>query len=146
MTRKMTAFDEQHTSDILFDIYTELCHDNETKLNELWNLTTDRIAAGYAFFQNVLATTGRLTFRSAMRSFPAFTRLPDERKKVIFREIEYIKTIYENWSDIVHNCTDEIMTNVDVRAWPLWKLLRAVNYKFVEEENAIEKGMIWFKN
>ena len=32
---------------------------------------------------------------------------------------EYIKTIYENWSTIVHNCcTDEIMTNVDVRSWP----------------------------
>ena len=76
----MMAFNQQD-SNILFHIYNEMCHDNESKLHELWNITTDKIAAGYAFLQTVLATTGRLTFRPALRPIPAFVRLLDERKK-----------------------------------------------------------------
>ena len=70
-----------------------------------------------------------------MRRFPAYQALTDETKTRIETEIRYIRCIYENWQLIVRNCTLSIMTDLDVRSFPLWKLAKCRNLGFVESEN-----------
>ena len=125
----------QNNNSMLLGEFDLLAQQNQNQLNQYFLLTISRIVTGYAFYRNALESTGRRTFKTAMRRFPDFQALDDDRKEEICRDIEYIKKIYESWGDIVQNCTMPNMTNIDVRNFPLWKLARCHSYAFVENEN-----------
>lgn len=125
----------QNNNSTLLGEFNLLAQQHQHQLNQNFQNTIRRIVTGYAFYRNALESTGRRTFKPAMRRFQDFQALDEERKKEICRDIEYIKKIFESWGDIVQNCTMPHMTNLDVRNFPLWKLARCHSYAFVEMEN-----------
>lgn len=125
----------QNNDVALIGEFGALLHQRETQYDDLFRSTCRRIAVGYAMYRNTLQSTGRVTFRTAMRCYPNFRALPHEQREEFFREMKYIKKIYEGWEIMVHNCTLSCMSSVDVRTYKLWKLARCVKYEYVEEEN-----------
>ena len=114
--------------------------DYDGMLDEAFRTQCRRIAMGYAWMRNVMAETGRVTFKTAVRRDRHFQSLPERRKTAIYREIKHISSIVENWQLIVHHCSLPWMANVDVRTYPLWKLAKCRTYSYVEKENRTDEG------
>ena len=108
---------------------------NESDLDQIFRSTCQRVAVGYALFQNVLRRSGMRNFKPAIRTVASFQNLPEDRRKRIETDMKYIRCIYENWDLIVRNCSLEIMTSLDIRPFPLWKLAKCIRLSFVENEN-----------
>ena len=129
------AIQRQNTSNILLGQYNQLAQQTQQQLDQYFQLTVRRIVIGYAIYRNALELSGLRTFKPAMRRFPEFQCLDEDRKEEIYMEMEYTKHIYEGWEDIVRNCTLPYMTNIDIGNYPLWKLARCTNLTFVESES-----------
>ena len=130
----MATFEQQSELTLVREFCTLIDRTDE-ELDALFLMTCSKVALGYAWLQNALRRSGRRTFVPAMRRFPAYQLLSPERQTRIETDIKYIKCIYENWQLIVRNCTLPIMTDLDVRSFPLWKLSKCRNLGFVEGEN-----------
>ena len=130
----MATFEQQSEPTLVREFCTLIDRTDE-ELDELFRITCRRVALGYAWLQNALRRSGRRTFVPAMRRFLAYQLLSPERQTRIETDIKYIKCIYENWQLIVRNCILPIMTDLDVRSFPLWKLSKCRNLGFVEAEN-----------
>ena len=126
---------ERRSEPTLVQEFCTLIEQTDEELDELFRMTCRRVALGYAWLQNALRRSGRRTFKPAMRRFPAYQSLTAETKTRIETDIRYIRCIYENWQLIVRNCTLPIMSDLDVRSFPLWKLAKCRNLGFVENEN-----------
>ena len=131
----VTTFEEQDNEPELIREFSTSIDRTEEELDDLFRNTCRRVAIGYAWLQSALRRSGKRTFLPAMRRFPAYEMLPAEKKSRIETEIKYIRCIYENWGRIVTHCTLPIMTGLDVRPFPLWKLSKCIDLNFVEKEN-----------
>ena len=123
------------TEHTLIDQFTDLLVSSEVELNAIFRSTCHHVAVGYALLRKAIKRSGMRNFKSAMEHDLHFQNLTAQRKERIYTDIKYIRCIYENWNLIVRNCTLPIMTNVDVRRFPLWKLAKCINLNFVEKEN-----------
>ena len=123
------------TERVLIDQFTDLLVSSEDQLDDIFRSTCQRVAVGYALLRKAIKRSGMRNFKSAMEHDRHFQTLTPERQKRIYTDIKYIRCIYENWNQIVRNCTLSIMTNLDVRPFPLWKLAKCINLNFVEKEN-----------
>ena len=115
--------------------YLATSDDYDGMLDEAFRVQCRRIATGYAWMRNLMAETGRATFKTAVRRDREFQAHRPRRKKQVYREIKHITSIVENWQSIKHNCSLPWMINIDVRTYPLWKLSKCKNYNYVEKEN-----------
>ena len=125
----------QHSEPDLVRELSNLFATREEDLDDIFRSTCRLVAVGYALLQNALRRSGMRNFKPAMRQVPAYRSLPHPQKKRIEINMTYIKCIFENWDLIVSNCTLPIMTDLDIRPFPLWKLSRCITLSFVENEN-----------
>ena len=125
----------QQTTRNLGRTYMASSQEYEDVLDETFIMLCRQIATGYAWQRNIMAETGRSTFKTAVRRDQEFQARPESRKKVIYREMKHISSIVNNWQSIQHNCSLPWMNNVDVRTFPLWISAKCKNYTFIEKEN-----------
>ena len=126
----------QSSDPVLIHEISNLLVSRDGDLDELFQSTCRRITVGYALRQNILQRSGMRNFKPAIRRLPAFLNLTPLQQTRIENDMKYIKCIYENWTLIVRNCTLPMMTSLDIRPFPLWKLAKCITLNFVEKENA----------
>ena len=119
---------------LLNDVRT-LLESNRRQKDRKFRRTCRIVAKGYALHKKVLEVTGRRKYKSALRRYPEFMNLPEHDREKHLTEHEYILRIYNNWDQIVENCTRPSMIHLDIREFPLWKLSKCIGEKFCDKEN-----------
>ena len=105
----------QQTSRNLGRTYMASSEEYEEVLDQAFIMQCRRIATGYAWQRNIMAETGRSTFKTAVRRDHEFQARPENKKKATYLEMKHISSIVNNWQSIKHNCSLPWMTNLDYK-------------------------------
>ena len=105
------------------------------QLDDMWNVTTQKLITGVSLHMKATTRAGLTSFGSAMSGVPWYDALQERERTRLCRRINQIKRIWDAWPDIVENLTRESIIYVDVRTFSLDKLEKAINFEWVRERN-----------
>ena len=124
-----------NVNELLHAFNVEIPRNDEASLNTQFGKRCEQVASGYAWLQKVYQLTGRKTYGPAMRHYPPYHQLTEDEQQELDKKVNYVKTIYQRWDDIITLCNRSDMVYVDVRRFSLFQLSRACEKVWMEKYN-----------
>ena len=104
-------------------------------LDQMWQVTLNRITTGVALYYSATRRAGLTSFGPSMAGEPEYFALPQRERTKLCKNINRLKRIHERWETIAHNLTNPTILHIDVRRMSVIMLEKSINFDWVREKN-----------
>ena len=104
-------------------------------LDELFEVTKERIVRGKAFLQHCIRNSEYVSFGAWMNTQERYANMTDIMKRKIRRNVNTVHSVYTNWEIIVENLTDADILHIDARKLSINQLYQAISPEWCSDHD-----------